>query len=252
VYNPLDLSGKLILVTGASSGIGRAISILLSRFGARLILAGRRAEALEDTLALTENGTNHLTAVFDLTDLDNIPRWVEEIVQRTGTMLDGAVHCAGVSRHIPIRALSRTNIESTMTANVHSALMLLRGVTSKKVAQTAGMSIVLISSAAALVASPGLTTYSASKIGLSSIARSAAKELAAKRIRVNCIAPAYVRTQMFDHASNTIPDFQRIVAQQFLGLIEPEEVAVMAAYLLSDAARRVTGAQFVIDGGFTL
>jgi NAD(P)-dependent dehydrogenase (short-subunit alcohol dehydrogenase family) len=220
--------------------------------GARLILAGRRADALEETLAATENRDRHLCSTFDLTKLDEIPKWVVEMVGSAGTPLDGAVHCAGVSGYVPLRAVSSSNIESVMVTNIHAALMLLRAVTAKNVVAPDGMSVVFISSAAALVASPGLVIYSASKMALNAVARSAAKELAAKRVRVNCIAPAYVRTPMLDHAAGAVSDFERIEKQQFLGIIEPQEVAVMAAYLLSNAARSITGSQFVIDGGFTL
>lgn len=139
-----------------------------------------------------------------------------------------------------------------MLGNVHATLMLLRAVSAKNVAAASGSSIVLISSAAALVASPGMATYAGSKAAVHAIARSAAKELAAKRIRVNCIAPAYVNTPMYDQAANAVVKFEQIAQQQFLGIIEPEEVAFMAAYLLSNAARSITGSQFVLDGGFTL
>jgi NAD(P)-dependent dehydrogenase (short-subunit alcohol dehydrogenase family) len=139
-----------------------------------------------------------------------------------------------------------------MVTNVHSVLMLLRAATARKVAAPTGMSIVLISSAAALVALPGLATYSASKAALNAIARCSAKELAEKRVRVNCIVPAYVTTPMLDGAVNALTDLKRIEQRQFLGLIEPEEIGIMAAYLLSSAARSITGAQFVMDGGFSL
>ncbi len=252
MQNPLDLSGKLVLVTGASSGIGRATAIELSRMGARLILAGRRTNALEETLAATENRERHLCSTFDLAKLDEIPKWAEEVVGSSGTRLDGVVHCAGVVSNLPIRAVSSSNIGPVMVTNVHSALMLLRAATAKNVAAPTGMSIVFISSAAALVALPGLATYSASKAALNAIVRSAAKELAPKRIRVNCIIPAYVRTPMLDQAVDALTDLKQIEQKQFLGLIEPEEVGVMAAYLLSSAARSITGSQFLVDGGFSL
>jgi NAD(P)-dependent dehydrogenase (short-subunit alcohol dehydrogenase family) len=220
--------------------------------GARLILCGRRVEALEETRAATENSDSHFCSPFDLRDLDAIPRWVAESVGKSGSLLDGAVHCAGLGGHIPLRAASSRNIVPMMETNVLAAVMFLRGVTARDVAQTSGMSVVLISSVAALVASPGLTTYSASKAALHALARSAAKELAAKKVRINCIAPSYVRTPMLDRASEAIEDFERIEKQQFLGIIDPEEIGVMAGYLLSHAARSITGAQFVIDGGFTL
>ena len=252
MYNPLDLTGKRVLVTGASSGIGRATAVVLSRLGARLILNGRRADALQETLAATENSTIHLCSAFDLANLDEIPKWVAELVGGGGAPLDGAVHCAGALNHIPLRTVSSANIDSMMVPNLHAALMLLRAVSARNVAATTGVSVVLISSAAALVASPGMAAYSASKMALYAVARAAAKELAAKRVRVNCIAPAYVKTPMLDHAAGSIMDFERIEEQQFLGIIDPEEVGVMAAYLLSEAAQSITGSQFVMDGGFTL
>jgi NAD(P)-dependent dehydrogenase (short-subunit alcohol dehydrogenase family) len=252
VYNPIDLTGKLVLITGASSGIGRATAVVLSRMGARLILSGRRIEAIEETRAACENCAIHLCSAFDLIDLDGIPRWVAESVGNAGPLLDGTVHCAGLGGHIPLRAASSRNIEAVMKVNVHAAIMLLRGVTARHIAHSSGMSVVLISSAAALVASPGLATYSGSKAALHALARSAAKELAAKKVRVNCIAPSYVRTPMFDHAAEAIEDFEQIEKQQFLGIIDAEEIGVMAGYLLSHAARSITGSHFVIDGGFTL
>ena len=252
MYNPLDLSGKLVLVTGASSGIGRATAVVLSRMGARLILAGRRMGALEETLAATTSCSDHICSTFDLTDLDGIPKWVGDVVDGAGAQLDGAVHSAGLSATVPLRAVSGNNIDKLMTSNVSAVLMLLRGATAKLVAVPAGMSIVLISSAAAIVPSPGLITYSATKSAVNAIARSAAKELAGKGIRVNSIVPGYVQTPMLNQFAGGITDFAQNEKQQFLGIIDPEEVGFMAAYLVSNAARSITGSQFVMDGGFTL
>jgi NAD(P)-dependent dehydrogenase (short-subunit alcohol dehydrogenase family) len=250
--NPISLFGKLILVTGASSGIGRATAIVLSHLGARVILSGRRSERLEETLEQTQSRELHSLKPFDLSRTDEIPKWIAQLVEEGGAPLDGAVHCAGVAGHIPLRALSTNHLESVTCANVNSTVMLLKGLSARTAVPSSGSSIVLMSSAAALAASPGMIAYAASKAAVQSIARCAAKELGQKRIRVNCIAPAYVRTPMLANAASEIPGFERVEAQQFLGMIEPEEVAIMAAYLLSDAARRITGSNFVIDGGFTL
>jgi len=252
MYNPLDISGRLVLVTGASSGIGRATAVVLSKLGARLILTGRRTDALEETLAATENRANHICSTFDLANLDEIPKWVAEVTGMAGAQLDGAVHAAGLSANVPLRAVSRGNIDKLMLQNVHTALMLLRGASAKSVAEPSGMSIVLISSVAAIAPSPGLITYSATKSAVNAIARSAAKELAGKNIRVNSIVPGYVRTPMLAQFADEMTDFERNEKQQVLGIIEPEEVGVMVAYLLSSAARSITGSQFMMDGGFTL
>lgn len=250
--NPLALSGKHILVTGASSGIGRATAVALSRLGARLVLTGRRMEALRETLAETAQPEFHACEAFDLAATSEIPGWVAQITARAGAPFDGAVHCAGVAGHVPLRALSAEKLQSVIGANLASAVMLLKGLSARGSVSAAGSSIVLMSSVAATVAWPGMVAYSACKAALSGIARSAAKELSDKNIRVNSIAPAYVRTPMLDRLMTELPDFERIKSEQFLGLIEPDEVATLAAYLLSDAARKITGSQFVIDGGFTL
>jgi NAD(P)-dependent dehydrogenase (short-subunit alcohol dehydrogenase family) len=220
--------------------------------GARLILAGRRIDALEETLAATEECENNICSAFDLANLEGIPKWIAEVTGMASAPLDGVVHTAGLSANVPLRAVSRDNIDKLMITNVHSALMLLRGATAKPVAAPSGMSIVFISSVAAISPSPGMITYSATKSAINAITRSAAKELAGKNIRVNSILPGYVRTPMLVQFANNITDFGRNEKQQFLGIIEPEEVGVMAAYLLSNAARSITGSQFVMDGGFTL
>jgi NAD(P)-dependent dehydrogenase (short-subunit alcohol dehydrogenase family) len=217
-----------------------------------LILSGRRVEGLNETLSQTQSPEAHYSRPFDLSQTDGISKWVSELVAEAGAPFDGAVHCAGIHANIPLRALSAAQLELMMVSNVHSTVMLLKALSARAAVPASGSSIVLMSSVAALVASPAMISYAASKAAMTGIMRSAAKELGPKSIRVNCIAPAYVRTPMLANSAASVPGFERIEAQQFLGMIEPEEVAIMAAYLLSDAARRITGSQFVIDGGFTL
>lgn len=252
MYNPLDLSGKLVFVTGASSGIGRATAIVLSRMGARLILSGRRSDALEETQAATDNSSMHLIAPFDLLNVEEIPKWVAETVAEAGAPLNGVVHAAGLFASVPLRGVSSRSIDKLMIPNVNATLMLLRGTTARSVAAPAGLSIVLLSSAAALVASPGLVTYAASKSAVNAIARTASKELAGRRVRVNSIVPGYVQTPMLAKHAEGVADFSQIERKQMFGMIDPEEIGIMAAYLLSDAARSITGSEFLIDGGFTL
>lgn len=250
-YNPLDLSGKLILVTGASSGIGRAAAIALSRLGARVVLAGRREPALAETLDCMERRGTHATERIDLSEIDAIPAWLKSVVQRVGAPLDGLVHSAGVSKYAPLRVVARGHIDEIMLPNVYASLALLRGATARDVSR-AGSSLVFLSSVASLTGSPGMVTYSASKGAINAMVRSAASELRAKRIRVNCVAPAFVETPMLDEARASVPGTaERNEARQFLGLIPPEDVAISIAYLLSDAARTVTGTTLVIDGGYT-
>jgi len=252
MFNPLDLSAKLILVTGASSGIGRATALVLSRLGARIILTGRREPALQETLCAMDEPKKHSVFSADLTETDAIPLLVRQQVERAGTPLDGIVHSAGVGKPISLRMTSRRNVEAMMAINVYASLALLRAISEKNVASCRGGSVVLMSSVAAFVASPGLVAYSGTKAALFGIAKSAALELASKRIRVNCIAPGYVKTPMLDQAEDTFVGFEQVKNKQFLGLIEAEDIGVLAAYLLSDASRAVTGATFLIDGGFSV
>ena len=251
-HNPLSLDGKTILVTGASSGIGRSTAVLLSQLGARVVLAGRRADALEETRAGMENPELHLAESFDLGEVDEVAAWLKGVRERAGAPLDGLVHSAGISNTMSIRVANRKNIDQMMIPNVYAALALLRGISTKGVAADPS-SVVLLSSVASISGSPGLVTYAGTKGALNSIVRSAAKELGPKRIRVNAIAPGYVATPMYDEMKATTPGevIARLEEQHFLGIPRPEEVAVMAAYLLSDAARVVTGTTLVIDGGYS-
>ena len=251
MFNTLDLGTKLILVTGASSGIGRATALILSRLGARIIITGRRAEALQETLDAMDDPKRHSAFTADLSETDAIPALVRQQVEKAGVPLDGIVHSAGVGKAISLRMSSRNGFETMMAVNVYASMALLRAMSEKNVTSSQGGAVVLMSSVAALVASPGLVAYSGTKAALSGIARSAALELASKRVRVNCIVPGYVRTSMLDQAEDTFVGFDQVKKKQFLGLTDAEDIGVLAAYLLSDASRAVTGASFLIDGGFS-
>ncbi|HEY2545244.1 MAG TPA: SDR family oxidoreductase [Candidatus Acidoferrum sp.] len=251
MYNPLDLSTKLILVTGASSGIGRATALVLSRLGARILLTGRREVALQETLVAMDEPKRHSVFAADLTDTDAIPLLVRQQVEQAGAPLDGIVHSAGVGKPMSLRMTSRAGVEAMMAINVYATLALIRSMSGKDVASPRGGSIVLMSSVAAVVASPGLVAYSGSKAALLGIAKSAALELASKRVRVNCIVPGYVKTPMLDQAEDAFVGFEQVKNKQFLGLTEADDIGVLAAYLLSDASRAVTGATLLIDGGFS-
>jgi NAD(P)-dependent dehydrogenase (short-subunit alcohol dehydrogenase family) len=253
MFNPLDLSNKPILVTGASSGIGRATAIVLSKLGAKLILTGRRVEELQKTRALLDNYSIHTISPFDLLNLDEIVPWLTGLTKEAEVRLSGVVHAAGVSSNNTVRSLSKKSLDRVFLPNLYSTLMLLRAASSKGVVDELGCSFVIVSSTAALVGEPGMVPYSASKSALTLVAKSAAKELAAKRIRVNCVAPGYVNTPMFQAAAEVLPGekMRAMLDQHLLGLLEPEEVAVAIAYLLSDYAARVTGTSLVIDSGYS-
>lgn len=246
----MDLSGRAILVTGASSGIGRETSILLSQLGARVILAGRSQERLEQTHQAMA-GADHLVEVFDLLALAQIPEWIKRLAASMGP-LHGLVHCAGVHNAHPLKTLSADKFEEVMRANVSSALMLAKGFRQKG-CHAAGAAIVLLSSTAGLVGEPGVAAYAASKAALLGLSRSLAAELASQGIRVNCVAPGMVRTEMSGRLRQLLlpEQFAALEARHLLGLGEPRDVANAIAFLLADTGRWITGSTLVIDGGYT-
>lgn len=250
MINPLQLESKTILVTGASSGIGRATAILLSQLGATVVAVGRNSARLEETIHSLQGGGHH-AVIFDLGDLEAIPAWMAKVVDQAGP-LDGLVHCAGIASLVPIRALNIAEVEQVMRINYFSAVALTKEFSRKRVHRKDG-SIVLISSVAGVVGVPGRTAYSASKGALTAFARSAALELAGAGLRVNCIAPAYVRTELYEatRASLTDEQLNALVAAQPLGLGEPLDVAHAVAFLLAPTSRWITGSVLAVDGGYT-
>ncbi len=248
--NPMDLTGRRILVTGASSGLGRTASVVLSGLGADLILVARDAQRLNDTRELTEK-QNHEVSCFDLRQTDQITVWMKELAGRFGT-LDGLVHCAGIQ---PIRSLQLTTPEvfdSAMQINTAAAFQLARGFRQRRVRGASG-SIVFLSSVMGLVGQPGIATYCASKGALTSLVRALALELANEKIRVNCVAPGQVRTEMVERAKQvlTAEQFAKIEAMHPLGIGDPIDVAHSIAFLIADTGRWITGTTLTVDGGYT-
>ena len=247
--NPLAMKGRTILVTGASSGIGRETAILLSKLEANVVIAGRDVLRLEETSSLM-TGSTHRIEAFDLIDADAIPEWVRRIAQ--AGPLDGLVHSAGLQRTTPLRVVSAARIEEVMRTNLVSAIMLVRGFRQKG-CSTRGGSVVLISSITGLIGQPGIGAYSASKAALMGFTKSAAMELAVEGIRVNCIAPGYIETEMAAEYRERLPtqQFEEIEKMHPLGLGKPVDVANAVAFLLADTGRWITGTTLVVDGGYT-
>jgi len=246
----MDLTGRLVLVTGASSGIGREAAIFLSGCNARLVLAARNRERLEQTASLLE-GTGHRVESIDLASTDEIPAWIKRLSEETGP-LHGVVHCAGAHSAYPLRVLTTEKLESVMRINVSAALMLAKGFRQKG-CSTAGSAMVLVSSVAGLVGEPGIAAYATSKAALIGLSRALAMELAGQGIRVNCIAPGFVQTEMGDRLREALTpeQFLALEAKHPLGLGTARDVAHGIGFLLAETSRWITGTTLVIDGGYT-
>jgi NAD(P)-dependent dehydrogenase (short-subunit alcohol dehydrogenase family) len=248
---PLDLSGSTVLVTGASSGIGREIAVLLSSLNATIVLTGRDQGRLEQTFS-TLSGSGHRIEVFDLAAIDRIPEWFREFTANTGP-LHGLVHAAGKQMTSPIRGLTSQALDDLMRTNLYSAVMLVRGFCQKK-CSTAGSSIVFLSSVMGIVGKPAISVYGASKAALMGLTRSLALELARDRIRVNCVAPAFVQTEMLDQLRDTLPpeQFEAIENAHPLGFGTVRDVANAVAFLVAGTGRWITGSTLVVDGGYSI
>ena len=250
--NPLDLTGRSVLVTGASSGLGRSVCLLLSLLGAKVILVARDEQRLQSTRAEMD-GTGHLIQPFDLSNIDEIPDWMRAIAGEAGH-LSGLVHCAGVRFIHPLRVLPLTKWDELLRINLSSAVALTKGLRHNLV-RADRSSVVYLSSVMALVGQQGLAAYSASKGALVSMAKSLALELAGEGIRVNCIAPGNIRTEMTEQAAEQLQSTEQvhaIEAMHPLGPGEPRDVANAAAFLVSDMSRWITGQTLVVDGGYTI
>ena len=244
--NPFLLRQKVILVTGASSGIGRETAIQCSRMGAVLIITGRNPERLAQTLSQLE-GTGHQMLLADLTtDLNNITDLVP--------IVDGVVHSAGILSLSPFNHLPEDELHNIMNVNFFSPVFLTQQLLKNKKINKNG-SIVFISSLAGnVIASKGNSAYSASKSAISGIVKVLALEQASRRIRVNCILPGMVQTELMgSFLSSLTPEQLAEDEKKYpLGYGKPQDVANAAIYLLSDASRWMTGASLVLDGGFSI
>jgi NAD(P)-dependent dehydrogenase (short-subunit alcohol dehydrogenase family) len=247
----MDLTGKKILVTGASSGIGRATAIGLSHLGADIILNGRDLDRLTQALEMMSEG-NHFLAPCDLAEnLDVLPGWIKELSLDHGP-LNGLAHCAGVEMTLPVRQTGIKYVDKVFDINTKTALMLAKGI-SQKNCFASSCSIVFVSSITALKGQAALSIYAASKGALNAMTKSLAIELGRKQIRVNTVSPGYVQTEMGEDIQKKIGKerYEAIIASHPLGLGRPEDVAASIGFLLSDAARWITGTNLVVDGGYT-
>lgn len=244
---PFSLEGKRILITGASSGIGRGVAIACAAAGASCILVARNEERLAEVKLACGMG-DHQIEVVDVTDMEAVKALVERV-----SVLDGLVQCAGIGdNHTPLKFITPEFFDKIIGVNLKAPVLLLAMLEKKKKLNRGG-SVVLMSSIASFCATVAHSLYGASKGAIHAFVQGAAMDLAPKKIRVNAIAPGMVNTPLIAFSALTEEQRKANEAQYPLKRYgEPADIANATVYLLSEASSWVTGQQFVIDGGITI
>jgi NAD(P)-dependent dehydrogenase (short-subunit alcohol dehydrogenase family) len=247
---PFSLEHRNILVTGATSGIGEACCITCSESGANMILLGRNETKLNQILNKLKPA-DHTVLSYDLVNSDGLEEALQEVLGKYGE-IHGFIHSAGIDITRTLNSLQRTDYLTIFNVNVISGFEIAR-VLSKKRYNKTGASYIFISSVMATSGEVAKVAYSASKGALLSGCRSMALELAPKKIRVNCISPAIVRTELLNKLFSELPEGAetKIESKHPLGFGTPNDIANACVYLLSDEAKWITGSNLVIDGGYS-
>ena len=238
-----DLTGKKILITGASSGIGRQTAISVSGAGGQLFITGQNEGRLNDTL-LSLEGSGHVAIPANLTDEKQLNLLVDSLVE-----LNGVVHCAGLTAHMPAQFIRAKNISTLFDVNFNVPLLLTARLLKKKKFQKSA-SIVFLSSIASKYPFFAGSIYSSTKAAIEAYSRTLAVELAPKKIRSNCILPAMVKTEMVEETEKTISKeaLDKMERMYPLGFGEPVDVANAVIFFLSDASKWITGANLALGG----
>jgi len=242
-----SLSGKTILITGASSGIGRQTAITLSEAGAQLVITGRDEKRLNDTF-ISLKGDGHLQLMCDLTNIKDREDMVSKLPK-----LNGIVHAAGVIDIKPVKFIDKGDIHAINTINYQAPVLLIQALLFSKLLSEKA-SIVFITSISAHLGAKGFGLYAASKGALTSFARVLALETASLKIRVNCLAAGMVKSPMFDVTTEAISEEALEDNEKLypLGFATQIDIAYGVQYLLCDASERITGITLTIDGGYSI
>ncbi|MBK7107101.1 MAG: SDR family oxidoreductase [Ignavibacteriae bacterium] len=245
--NLFSLENKTILITGASSGIGKATSIICSELGANLIVLGRNEIKLNNTL-LQLNGSTHSSFIGDL----NEKVFIEDLVNKC-PLLDGIVHSAGIIEYLPSKFYTPEKISKVININYtmpfYFTNLLLK---QKKIKNNS--SIVFLSSISGVKGGgQAISSYAGSKAALIGTSKIMALEVAKQNIRVNCIAPGMVETEMTEATQKSLSEeaINKDKLKYPLGYGDPKDIANAIVFLLSDASRWITGTTLIIDGGFS-
>ena len=253
MYNPFSLENKVIIVTGASSGIGAQCAIDCSKMGARVVLVARNEERLKQTLEQCEEPSRHMILPLDLSSSDGLKEAIKDVVAKVGK-INGVVNCAGMSSVTPLKLVTDELLDQFFRTNVYSAINLSKEVTRVgNYDKEHGCSIIFFASIMGLCGEKCKTMYSATKGALIAAARSMACELAKNKVRVNVVSPGAIETPInakLPHMAD--PELRKeLEDKHLLGLGECSDISNACIYLLSDAAKWVTGQNIIVDGGYT-
>ncbi len=246
MYNPFSLEGKTILVTGASSGIGRGICTDSSKMGAIVHLLARNEQRLNETLQQME-GVGHQLHQVDICNKEGVIELIDSLPP-----LDGVVLCAGIIKTMPVKNISEDALEEIFNTNIMADIRMVSRMLKKKKLKK-GASVVFISSVSTFNVKVGNSLYSATKGAVNSFAKAMALEVSKQGMRVNCIQPGFVPSSILSSGAIEEDAFLKFYAERHpLGFGTPSDIANGCIYLLSDASRWVTGSIFTLDGGYTL
>lgn len=247
----MNVANKTVVITGASSGIGKQCAIDISNSGANVVLIGRNKERLDDVYHNMTPG-NHLLFQIDITEYEKLESVIEDAVSKLGK-ISGFVSSAGVESTVPLQVLNPEVYTKHFSINVIAGFELARIISRKKYINQEGASYIFISSVMSILGEKGKIAYCSSKSALVSGVKAMALELASKKIRANCVSPAMVETEMTGKMFQTLPDnFKKdIINRHPLGIGKPEDISNLVKFLLSDGSRWITGSNIVIDGGYS-
>ncbi len=242
-----DFTGARFAVTGASSGLGREIATALAAAGGTVLALARREDRLRQLRDQFPDRIHPVTV--DVLNLADLSAAVKSFA--ADGRLDGTVHAAGINEYLPLRGWDWGTAETILRTSLHAAIELLRAATAATAAAPQS-SHVWISSIAGFRGQPGFAAYAAAKAAAAAAARSFAVELAGRGIRVNTVAPGWIKSELTERLEKMNPDgAAAVIARHPLGIGSPADVAGLVLFLLSPEARWITGAEFVVDGGFS-
>lgn len=253
-FNPFSLQDKVIIVTGASSGIGAQCCIDFSKMGAKVILNARNEERLKHTLELCQDPSRHMILPLDLSSSKDLKETIKGVVAKMGK-INGVVNCAGMSSVTPLKMVNDDLLDQFFHTNVYTAINLSKEITRVgNYDKENGCSIIFMASIMGVCGDKCKTLYSATKGALISASRSMACELAKNKIRVNVISPGAIETPINAKLPHmAVPELRKeLEDKHLLGLGECSDISNACIYLLSDASRWITGQNLIIDGGYTV